>query len=400
MARKSPSRKVEQQVLTRSRRRCCFCAYLEGNWREQPGQLAHIDRNHANSSFENLAWLCLRHHNEYDSRTSQSKGLTATELKEYRDRLYSAVDAVVQRNELPPRIKVHAAPMVCAGQLWARLRIENVSSRPVRLNSWYCRHAPQRLFEAILELPNPVLREREQVETDICIGISPDNADLVEALAVVDSDENRTFVPQDCFAQFSLLAIRESAIGHLRPVDPTPDSMEGQHLSIAFCTRPSSSGRSLSLVATIHNTGNTFLPLLRARICWEYSPARIPREPVPDDRPVAEEVGGSVAITRRPTSGGIGPGEVFEYTFDEPWNATLVDAAAKDVRPGSLRFELQTSKKYAWTEADNLANLIESVARSVLASRAKTVVRAAGQVASKYSGGGINPVPPVNPSSD
>jgi hypothetical protein len=37
---------------------------------------------------ENLVWLCLEHHDEFDSHTSQSKGLTPEEVRAYRDRLY------------------------------------------------------------------------------------------------------------------------------------------------------------------------------------------------------------------------------------------------------------------------------------------------------------------------
>jgi hypothetical protein len=37
---------------------------------------------------ENLAWLCLAHHDEYDSKTSQSKSLQINEVKSYRAELY------------------------------------------------------------------------------------------------------------------------------------------------------------------------------------------------------------------------------------------------------------------------------------------------------------------------
>jgi hypothetical protein len=80
---------VETDVLTASRRRCCVCFFLLDRDTVQKGQLAHLDGNPANSKFTNLAWLCLDHHDDYDSRTSQSKGLTAREVRSYRDRLYA-----------------------------------------------------------------------------------------------------------------------------------------------------------------------------------------------------------------------------------------------------------------------------------------------------------------------
>lgn len=59
---------------------------------EKKGQIAHLDRNPANNELDNLAWLCFDHHDQYDSRTSQSKGLTIGEVKRYRGQLYQAVE--------------------------------------------------------------------------------------------------------------------------------------------------------------------------------------------------------------------------------------------------------------------------------------------------------------------
>ena len=78
---------IETAVLTRSRRRCCLCVYLDDNDVVRRGQVAHLNRERTDNRFENLVWLCLEHHDEYDSRTSQSKGLTEAEVRHYRDGL-------------------------------------------------------------------------------------------------------------------------------------------------------------------------------------------------------------------------------------------------------------------------------------------------------------------------
>lgn len=52
------------------------------------GQIAHLNHDASDRRFENLVYLCLEHHDEYDGRTSQSKGYTVDELRAYRDRLY------------------------------------------------------------------------------------------------------------------------------------------------------------------------------------------------------------------------------------------------------------------------------------------------------------------------
>jgi hypothetical protein len=53
----------------------------------QKGQIAHLNGNPADNRLENLVWLCLNHHDEFDSRTSQSKGLTQSEVRSWRDKL-------------------------------------------------------------------------------------------------------------------------------------------------------------------------------------------------------------------------------------------------------------------------------------------------------------------------
>lgn len=80
------------QVLVASRRRCCLCYFLKRRKNEQKGQIAHLNHKRSNSDFSNLVYLCLDNHDDFDSRTSQSKGYTFKEVEEYRRRLYEELD--------------------------------------------------------------------------------------------------------------------------------------------------------------------------------------------------------------------------------------------------------------------------------------------------------------------
>lgn len=82
---------TELLVLDRSRRRCALCYKMKGDLTEKRGQIAHLDQNPANYAEGNLAWLCLEHHSEYDSRTSQHKNYTIAEVKNARDDLHAAI---------------------------------------------------------------------------------------------------------------------------------------------------------------------------------------------------------------------------------------------------------------------------------------------------------------------
>jgi hypothetical protein len=90
--RKKPTSEAETTVLVSSRRRCALCYGLRRDLGQKDGQLAHVDRNPANSDVENLCYLCFDHHNQYDSRPSQAKGFTPNELRHYRNMLYSEIE--------------------------------------------------------------------------------------------------------------------------------------------------------------------------------------------------------------------------------------------------------------------------------------------------------------------
>src|SRR5260370_19012185 len=92
-ARKRPAKDIETSVLVLSRRRCCLCYCWGEHKGRRKGQIAHINRKRNDSRFDNLVWLCVEHHDEYDSRTSQSKGLTPGELREHRSQLYKEINS-------------------------------------------------------------------------------------------------------------------------------------------------------------------------------------------------------------------------------------------------------------------------------------------------------------------
>jgi hypothetical protein len=89
MPRKPLSPNVELLVLANSRRRCCFCFGLYQDVSVKQGQIAHLDRDSGNSEADNLAYICLPHHDWFDARFRQSKGATTAEAKCFREKLYA-----------------------------------------------------------------------------------------------------------------------------------------------------------------------------------------------------------------------------------------------------------------------------------------------------------------------
>jgi hypothetical protein len=64
---------------------------LRGDHGERKGQIAHINRDPSDNRSENLVFLCLDHHDEYDRPTRLAKGLTSGEVLAHRSRLYEAI---------------------------------------------------------------------------------------------------------------------------------------------------------------------------------------------------------------------------------------------------------------------------------------------------------------------
>jgi len=91
--RKAVPARTEAMVLDQCRRRCCVCFSLNGDGDVKSGQIAHLDRDPSNNSLGNLVFLCFAHHDQYDSKTSQAKNLTAGEVCLYRAKLHEAVQA-------------------------------------------------------------------------------------------------------------------------------------------------------------------------------------------------------------------------------------------------------------------------------------------------------------------
>lgn len=83
---------TERAIVTKSRHRCSICFGLSGKDEVQKGQIAHLDGDRNNNNEGNLCWLCLDHHDDFDSTTSQSKNYEIGEVKHYREELYEEME--------------------------------------------------------------------------------------------------------------------------------------------------------------------------------------------------------------------------------------------------------------------------------------------------------------------
>lgn len=106
---------ILDEVLIKSARRCALCFGLHGTleW-ERQGQIAHVNRDSSDAAFNNLAFLCIAHHDVYDSTPRQSRGWTPGELLYHRDRLYAAIDAGQHHGADPVFVRVQTDPAMIA----------------------------------------------------------------------------------------------------------------------------------------------------------------------------------------------------------------------------------------------------------------------------------------------
>jgi hypothetical protein len=90
--RKKLATAVVERLLVACRRRCCLCYFIGGDRSVRKGQIAHLNKRADDDRIENLVYLCFDHHDEFDSMTSQSKGLTEGEVRTWRDRLVAELE--------------------------------------------------------------------------------------------------------------------------------------------------------------------------------------------------------------------------------------------------------------------------------------------------------------------
>jgi hypothetical protein len=109
MVRKAVPQETQVEVLAACRRRCAICFGLNGDTGIKSGQIAHLDRDASNPSADNLVFLCLEHHDQFDSITSQSKGLTSDEVRRFRQELAAAIEHLY-RPPTPDPTSDRAAP--------------------------------------------------------------------------------------------------------------------------------------------------------------------------------------------------------------------------------------------------------------------------------------------------
>lgn len=366
--RKPVSQSVESEVLTNCRRRCCLCAYLNDDWNLKSGQIAHIDQNPANSDYANLAFLCLDHHDQYDSKTSQSKGLRPGELRQYRDQLYDEIESKIgvceADNNAPGQLRVDASPTWDRRTLLAQIRFENVGVRPIRVETWYyhyCKDGKEGAVGTVEDSLPVILREREGHEF-----LAPltgcDPLDLTE-MGVVDSDNNRWPVPNARVRSFAATANAHRFPDHLLPPEELmPLDHEGQDVNITFEAKQLPHCQHLCLVAQIENTGSVDLPIYSVSMEWEYDP---PRGQSSGDGPRATEIGGSFQLGSPIGRDRIPCGETAQVVIGDEWARSLMSAMSPDVPRDKVIFKIKTSRTYCWTESgEKLMEPVEQVARS------------------------------------
>jgi hypothetical protein len=150
MARKAIPDATQVSILLKSRRRCCLCLGLRGDDVAKKGQFAHLDGNNKNFAGDNLVFLCLEHHDEYDSTPRLSKGLREKEVRRWRDELYARSAALLTGNaagDLIKQFSCHAHSIIAA--------LSNVGDRSPFLGIQEELDALARAAEG-LGLPSPI----------------------------------------------------------------------------------------------------------------------------------------------------------------------------------------------------------------------------------------------------
>lgn len=163
--RKRPPSATETDVLIRSRRRCALCFGLSADLSVKHGQIAHIDRQRTNDDPDNLCYLCLAHHDEYDSKRSQAKNFTPAELRHYRNELLARVDASDHPFDFAPASALpRAGDLTYSAQTVATAVLAEMTFRP-----WITVELIRNATEDERDLPDSLIFEN--VGEDVALGV-------------------------------------------------------------------------------------------------------------------------------------------------------------------------------------------------------------------------------------
>lgn len=92
MTRKRIPDPVQNELFAASMRICALCFGLKNDATEKRGQIAHLNKDNTQTRLDDLVWLCMEHHDLYDSTTRQTKNYTVSEVRSYRSKLYKHVN--------------------------------------------------------------------------------------------------------------------------------------------------------------------------------------------------------------------------------------------------------------------------------------------------------------------
>jgi len=366
-ARKHIPPAVQARVVTECIRRCCLCVYLDKVGEAKAGQIAHVDRDPSNAEFENLAWLCLEHHDRYDSKSSQSKNFLPAELRIYRDRLRKSVEKG-EIGQVESELRFRVNPGWDGRNLSAQFQLECLGGSPIKIAVWFCRWSENgrlRFAESISPCLPVVMSHLQDFSFSAVLGdFAPDQ--LIE-LGVKASDGrvwSRSAVEMD---QLPAAQHRYGKLQHLLPPEKYASlaDVEGQSISVKYETRESVVPGRLCLVARITNTGTAVMPVIGAALEWKFSPRRLVSR---DAMPSVAEMGGNVSIPTNWHVAELAPTLSKEITIDGGWASMLVDAASADVEEDDLVLRLFVSRRVAWDcKGDGLREAVRAVAASILA---------------------------------
>lgn len=130
-------------MLVRSFRRCCLCFFHDQVDTVRRGQIAHLNRDPNDHSVNNLVWLCLDHHAEYDSRSSQSKGWKTNEVCHWRDEMYARIEERVGDTVTRPS-SFKTGPEAAASEAPTEVDSQtDKSGRPWRFPLWQIADRPE-----------------------------------------------------------------------------------------------------------------------------------------------------------------------------------------------------------------------------------------------------------------
>ena len=328
------------------------------------------------SSGDNGIWLCQNCAKLIDSDEVR---FNAALLRAWKTAAEAKADHSIQSNAplavsaTQQQLRVHANYADGKYGTHAAINIFNSSGSPIYLSRWYAEWHDRSAYGSVECVRGKLPFRLQSQDTHVLVvDLGERGFSGLKTVAVVDGDNHHYNVGDTEVAIMVQQAERHSVL-HQKPDNAELEAQLQQCKVEVNAEIEVSRNGTQQLVISFTNASGIPIPLVGARIEWEYDPPRTQPRGSDATGPVQEvqEIGGKLNLACRTSlSSPVSPGATVQFYVYPDSAGVLVETLFGDVKDKDLIVTFGTSTRYGWTGSeDDIPGTIRRFAQYLTESR-------------------------------